>query len=449
MRKMLLIVLILLALPAHASVPPVVATEGMLSGAGGVPLANGAYTLTFRLYAAPSGGLPVWQETANISVASGRFAWELGTQTPLSASIAAQGQWIGVQVGTEPELARAPWRSSPFALRAQVAEGLECSGCVKSPMLDPGLLAGYALLSDLTAFVKTADLDALLTLYAKAADLAAYAKLTDLSVYAKISDLADYAKLADLTAYEKSSDLAITLATYAKAADLVGLAKLSDLALHAKLTDLTGLAKTSDLAPYALKTDLGGYVTASGLVAALAGYLKAADAFSGKYADLTGKPTLAQVGAACSVGQVVTGIAGDGSLQCAVPAGGSATTLSAVSNGLLENVFDLTYPSTTTPLSIPDNNPGGVLNEIVVPDVGIVKAITVSVNVTNQDISGLVLTLFDPNNNSYVLYNKGSTGTALVATYPTPTAMVSGDLAGTWVGQNAKGTWRLIAADWK
>ena len=42
------------------------------------------------------------------------------------------------------------------------------------------VLAGYALLSDLTPYVKTVDLDTLLTLYVKSADMAAYAKLTDL-----------------------------------------------------------------------------------------------------------------------------------------------------------------------------------------------------------------------------------------------------------------------------
>ena len=555
----LLCLLALLAPPAYANVPPVVATEGVLSSTGGVPLANGLYALTFRLYAAQSGGVAVWQESASVTVSGGRFAWELGSLTPLSAAIAAQGQWIGVQVGNEPELPRAPWRSSPFALRAQVAEGLECTGCIKSPMLDPGLLAGYALLSDLTAYVKTVDLNTLLALYVKASDLAAYAKLTDLSGLAKIADLADYVKLADLAAYaktadlsvfaktvdvatqlaayaktsdlaayakltdlgayaktsdlavyEKSADLTTTLAGYAKLTDLAGLAKTTDLALYAKLTDLGAYAKTSDLAAYALKTDLAAYETTAALTTALANYAlktdlsgyaktvdvvatltayaktadlaayaKAADlaivAFSGNYSDLSGgpdlsvfaltanlakvattgsytdlagKPTLAQVGTACAVGQVVTGIAADGALVCGA-GGGGASTLSGISNGLLDNIFDLTYASTTTPLTIPDNNPVGISSEIDVPDVGIVKSITVSVNVTTQDLSGLSLFLYDPAGNSYVLYNKGTTGSSLTATYPAPNATVSGDLSGTWVGQNATGAWFLVAKDSK
>ena len=679
-----------LSLPtaARASVPSIVTAEGVLSTVAGTPLTDGQHALTFRLYPMSQGGVPVWQEgPVWLDVKAGHFVHELGSLVALTSDTTNQGQWVAVQVDGQAELPRSPWRSAPFALRTQVAEGLDCVGCVKPGALDPLVLAGYALAADLVGvakvadlavyaksadlmayatkvdlepYAKSADLTATLALYVKMADLVAYAKLTDLAAYVKAADLAvtlagyvktgqlaDYAKVADLAGYAKSADLSIyakaadlagyvakpdlaayakladlepyakvtdlapyaktadlsvfakvadlagyaakgDLAAYAKLIDLDGYAKTSDLAAYAKTADLTvfakvadlagyaakgdlaayaktidlvpyaktadlsvfakvadlagyaakadlaayakltdldgyaktgdlgayaktsdltvfaklsdlagyaakgdlaayaktsdlasyalktdlgayetaadlvtvltgyaktsdlvGYAKTGDLAAYALKTDLGTYVTASGLVAALAAYVKATDAFSGKYADLTGKPTLAQVGTACAVGQMVTGIAADGSLQCATPSGASATTLSGVSNGLLENVFDLTYPSTTTPLTIPDNNPAGVLNEIVVPDVGIVKAITVSVNVTNQDISGLVLTLFDPSNNSYVLYNKGSTGTGLVATYPTPTALVSGDLAGTWVGQNAKGTWRLIAADWK
>lgn len=385
MHRLLLLFALLFALPAAAAVPKVVGTEGVLTSKTGAPLANGTYALTFRLYASASGGAPIWQESASVTVSNGRFAWDLGSAVPLSAQMAGEAQWIGVQVGTEPELPRVQWRSSPFALRAQVAEGLECNGCVQLTMLAPDVLAPYALLSDLDAYVKAANLDAL---------LAAYVKLSDLA-----STLAGLAKLSDLA----------VVATSGKYADLIGLPDLTQFATW------TALAKV---------------------------------ATTGQYADLAGLPTLAKVGTACAVGQVVTGIAADGSLVCGAGGGGSST-LSGISNGLLDNVFDLTYASTTTPLAIPDNNPGGISSEIDVPDVGTVKAITVSVNVATQDLTALTLTLYDPAGNGFVLYNKGQSGTSLTATYPTPNAVVSGDLSGTWVGQNAKGAWFLVAKDSK
>jgi hypothetical protein len=57
------------------------------------------------------------------------------------------------------------------------------------------------------------------------------------------------------------------------------------------------------------------------------------------------------------------------------------------------------------------------------------------------------VTLFDPNNDTYVLHSKKDVGASLMTTYPTLTKTVSGDLT-TWVGKNPKGTWRLVVADW-
>ncbi len=120
--------------------------------------------------------------------------------------------------------------------------------------------------------------------------------------------------------------------------------------------------------------------------------------------------------------------------------------LGVLSNGLLKNVFVESFEGNTK--SIPDNNPGGVLDEIIVPDVGIVQEITVSIDITNADISGLVVTLFDPLNNQYLLHDKTGEGAYLEATFPDPDETVSGDL-NSWVDMNAKGTWRLIVADWQ
>ncbi len=138
----------------------------------------------------------------------------------------------------------------------------------------------------------------------------------------------------------------------------------------------------------------------------------------------------------------------DESGNCSADAVGALPpdALDAISNGLLKNVFDEEFAGSVK--AIPDNNPGGVLDEVVVPDVGIVQTISVTVDITNADISGLVVTLFDPLNNQHVLHDKSGEGPYLSATYPDPDAVVSGDLSD-WVGENATGTWRLIVADWE
>jgi len=139
-------------------------------------------------------------------------------------------------------------------------------------------------------------------------------------------------------------------------------------------------------------------------------------------------------------------------LKVLVDAGGGGgadlppDALGVISNGLLKNVFNESFTGTDG-MAIQDNNPGGVLDEVEVPDVGIVQIITVSVDLTNADIGGLNVTLFDPLNQSYVLHDKTGAGAYLKATYPDPDAPVSGDIT-TWVGKNAKGKWRLVVSDW-
>jgi len=148
-------------------------------------------------------------------------------------------------------------------------------------------------------------------------------------------------------------------------------------------------AKTSDLAAYATVTQLA----ADALTTDLAAYAKTASlatvATTGQYSDLLGIP---------------------------------ATTTA----------------SSNVPIAIKDYYPPGVSDSLTVPDLGLVQSLTVSVNLANSDVSGLTLTLTDPNGGSHVLYDKASTGTSLNKTFPALTG---------WVGKNAKGTWSLKVVD--
>ena len=83
-----------------------------------------------------------------------------------------------------------------------------------------------------------------------------------------------------------------------------------------------------------------------------------------------------------------------------------------------------------------------------VPDLGLAAKIWVQAHITNSDLTGLTVELYDPTNAKIVLYDKGGKGNVLKATWPTPTKPVSGDL-GKWVGKNAKGKWRLRIIDTK
>ncbi len=359
-----------IAAPASAAVPTTAAIEGALTSVGGGPVADGTYPLTFSLLDAAAGNA-IWTEgPSNIVVKGGAFAYTLGSKTPLTAALLTGDRWLQVQVATDTPLPTVQARSVLLALRAAVAEGLECSGCIKAGHLDPALLQGYA----------------------KSADLAAYAKASDLSGYVKTGDLGDYVKAA-------------ALATVAASGDYKDLKNAPVFATVAK---------------------------------------------SGSYVDLLDQPILAKVGTSCGSGLVVKGIKADGSLEC-VAGGVSAATLPAdglneISNNLLSTEFAEVASSTAAPLAIADNLPAGIADAITVPDFGTAQSLTVSIDISNSDISKVRVTLYDPSGAAYKLYDQGATGTALVATYPAPTKTVTGDLTA-WVGKNPKGTWSINVAD--
>ncbi len=376
LHRILLAVLAVAALTlanSATAVPLTFAVDGALVTSGNGPGADGDYLIAFALYDSDKAATPVWKEGPfKVTVAKGLFAASLGLQSPLSAQTLATlpQAWLGVTVGTDPELPRKQVLSVPFSLRAAVAEGLDCSGCVGMGQLDPKALAGYA----------------------KVGDLAPYAKTADLGKYAQSADLGDYVKAASLAAVAASGSY----------------------------KDLKDVPKFADVAT------------------------------TGNYADLGGLPVLAKVNSACGTGLVVKGIKADGSLDCATSAVTAkdlpADGLNEVSGNLLTTQFQELAASTKTPLDIPDGIATGVSDVIDVPDFGIAESFSVTVDVTNSDISKLRITLFAPGGATYKLHEQSGSGTTLKATFKAGDKLVDGDLS-TWIGQNPKGLWSLSVAD--
>ncbi len=381
----------LLASSALAAVPTATSVEGLLLSAGGGPAADGNYTVTFAIYAAETGGAPIWSEAGVTVVAKGgQFSYLLGSKTPLvAASLNLQNAWLGVQIGADPELSRRPLGATLFALRAAVAETLECTGCVKVGALDAAVLQPYA----------------------KTTDLAPFAKSTDLSAYAKTADLAAYAKSSDLGAYAKSTDLS----AYVKAASLAAVAGTGS---------YTDLSNTPTLAKVAT---------------------------TGDYADLKNAPAIPAVNKLCGTGLFLKGFNADGSINCTaiVAADLPVDAIKTLSNGLLTNQFTDSQLGTTD-VAIKDGLGAGVSDTLVFPDVGIAQKITVNMTIANSDLSGVRVELYAPGiATPYILYDGGKTGTTLTAAFNDTTALVSGDLNKDWVGKNIKGSWSVTVKDLK
>ena len=103
---------------AHASAPPLLPLQGVLTDADGVPLAA-AVSLRFSLHTAETGGTEVWYETQTITPVDGLFAAYLGQGTGGTMTLATfrdEGQlWLEVKVGDDDPMARVRLGSVAYA----------------------------------------------------------------------------------------------------------------------------------------------------------------------------------------------------------------------------------------------------------------------------------------------------------------------------------------------
>jgi subtilisin-like proprotein convertase family protein len=239
-----------------------------------------------------------------------------------------------------------------------------------------------------------------------------------------------------LAPYAKSTSLS-KAATSGNYSDLLG---SPDLSVYAKLATLAKVASSGSYADLAGLPDLSVYAKVGNL---------ANVAISGAYADLSGAPTVTVAfGSQCGTGFVVKGIKTDGSLLCIAAVDPSALPpdgLNEISNGLLTNQFTDTVAGLAN-VAIPDNNPVGASSPLVFPDLGVAQSIAVAVDITNSDLTKVKVSVFDPNNVEYVLFNGGAAGSSIKTSYPDKTKTVSGDLT-SWIGKNPQGNWYLKVVD--
>jgi len=237
--------------------------QGALRSAGGGPVADGSYGVGFTFYADPAGKTKVFEELfIGVEVKGGTFALELGAAgTPFDGkAIAAKASWLGVKVGSEPQLPLVAVSAVLRAYRADVAESALAADTAK--------LADFATTAN-TA--KQAD-------QATSATSADSAKKADFATSAAHAASADNAKKADAA---KQADQATT----ASFAEEAGTAKAADVAKSAQGLKCTGCVDNAALANGAVTTDK-----------IQDGTIKAEDLADGAI-------TLAKLGAACKEGE--------------------------------------------------------------------------------------------------------------------------------------------------
>ena len=93
-----------------------------------VPAGQTQLKITFRLFAASSGGSALWQETQTVAAENGKFSALIGgvsaNGVPAYWFAGNQARWLEVQVGAEPPQKRVQLASVPYALKAANAETL-------------------------------------------------------------------------------------------------------------------------------------------------------------------------------------------------------------------------------------------------------------------------------------------------------------------------------------
>ncbi len=122
---------------AFAAVPSTLTIEGALLTPSGGPASDGDYPLTMRVRG-PGDAVLLEEGPETVKVVGGRFTWQVGKSGKTAALAQDAASWLGgatglklaIQVGSDPELATVPLSSVLSALRAGVAESVQCSGCI-------------------------------------------------------------------------------------------------------------------------------------------------------------------------------------------------------------------------------------------------------------------------------------------------------------------------------
>lgn len=136
---------------AATTVPQTMNFQGRLADGANVPKADGLYNMTFRLYAASSGGSALWTEvretTNRVQVTNGLFTVQIGSVTPIPASLFAGGSLYFEAELPTPATATcatascASYSLGPFSTRSQVGTSAYAFNADAIDGIDGGALA--------------------------------------------------------------------------------------------------------------------------------------------------------------------------------------------------------------------------------------------------------------------------------------------------------------------
>ncbi len=105
--------ILLLGSMVFAGVPQLINFQGILRDGSGNPVANGSYSVLFKIYDDSTGGNVLWSETQTVNTTNGLFSAILGSVNPtvnpipdsaFSNTAGGLAHWLGIKVGADPEM---------------------------------------------------------------------------------------------------------------------------------------------------------------------------------------------------------------------------------------------------------------------------------------------------------------------------------------------------------
>ncbi len=143
----LALAIVIYALPAQAAtgIYKPISYQGKISLTSGTAIGNGSYNMRFKIFAASSGGNPLWTETwdnntSRVTMTGGLFSVQLGSKVTMTGSVDFNSDSLFLQVEFDPgndgvyEEIFAPRRqftAVPYALNAANLNGLDSTKFVR------------------------------------------------------------------------------------------------------------------------------------------------------------------------------------------------------------------------------------------------------------------------------------------------------------------------------
>ncbi len=126
MKRILIIlaVIMLAALPVSGQIPRLINYQGVLTDDMGVVVSDGSYNMTFRLYAVPSGGSHLWEETIAVNVSKGIFSTTLGHDVVIT-EVFDKPLYLAIEIDGGGELTpRRLFTANAYAFSARAIYGI-------------------------------------------------------------------------------------------------------------------------------------------------------------------------------------------------------------------------------------------------------------------------------------------------------------------------------------